>query len=130
MKNDVIEQYMWHLGVPDHDRYFWPQDTVDVQPGFGALPNHHCILRALTFDYAEVPYNDVLVNRSTSPGVGAFTYTLGRDFRATRALKAGDEIVRTVTVAQNTAPFMCNLCIPFSLTRFHFVDPPPPPWTD
>ena len=47
------------------------------------------------------PYNDALLvpdhskNRE-SPGLGAFSYNVGRDFYATRDLKAGEEIVSVV----------------------------------
>jgi hypothetical protein len=100
-------QYVWNYGVPDHNRYDNPPDTVDFQPGFGALPNHHCLLASLgeapTAEHA--PYSDALLylddeNTTTmmrrhgeSPGTGAFSYSLGRDFYATRALEAGEEIV-------------------------------------
>jgi hypothetical protein len=94
--------------VPDHNRYDNPQDLVDFQPGFGSLPNHHCLLASLdqrpSADHP--PYSDGVLylptkesNTSTvrrhgeSPGTGAFSYSLGRDFFATRDLKAGEEIV-------------------------------------
>jgi hypothetical protein len=106
-------QYFWGYGVPDHNRYDNPPDTVDFQPGFGSLPNHHCLLAsfgdAITTEHA--PYSDALLylddeNKTTtllrrrwrrhgeSPGTGAFSYSLGRDFYATRALQAGEELVR------------------------------------
>ena len=66
--------------------------TSDFQPGFGALPNHHCILESLSFRIAEDPVQDGLVGFN-SPGRGASSYTLGRDFYATRELIAGEEIV-------------------------------------
>jgi hypothetical protein len=91
--------------VPDHNRYDNPADTVDFQPGFGSLPNHHCMLASLgqvpTAEHA--PYSDGLLylegNNATvtrrhgeSPGTGAFSYSLGRDFYARRDLQAGEEI--------------------------------------
>lgn len=69
--------------------------TSDFQPGFGALPNHHCVLEALSFRMAEDTVQDGLVGYN-SPGRGAFSYTLGRDFYATRDLSAGDEIVSSL----------------------------------
>ena len=83
---------MWHRGVADHARYDHPFMTSDFQPGFGALPNHHCILESLSFRIAEDPVQDGLVGFN-SPGRGASSYTLGRDFYATRELIAGEEIV-------------------------------------
>jgi hypothetical protein len=100
-------QYFWSYGVPDHNRYDNPPDTVDFQPGFGSLPNHHCLLASLcdapTSEHA--PYSDALLHSNEdnatatlrrhgeSPGTGAFSYSLGRDFYATRNLQAGEEIV-------------------------------------
>ncbi len=85
----------------DHfSRYDHPPDTVDFQPGFGSLPNHHCLLQSLGQAPSEIaPYNDGLLatdhdNSRTSPGLGAFSYHAGRDFYAKRDLKAGEEIVR------------------------------------
>jgi hypothetical protein len=83
---------------------------VDFQPGFGSLPNHHCLLASLgeapTSEHP--PYSDALLyldddNATTtvrrhgeSPGTGAFSYSLGRDFYARRDLQAGEEIVGLV----------------------------------
>ena len=96
-------QYVWHRGVGDHARYDWPYMMSDYQPGFGALPNHHCILQSLSFRNAAEPVLDNLVAYE-SPGRGAFSYTLGRDFFATRNLSPGEEIVR-----QNEQYFDCCL---------------------
>jgi hypothetical protein len=87
---------------------------VDFQPGFGSLPNHHCLLASLgqapTSEHA--PYSDALLylddNSTTlamrshgeSPGTGAFSYSLGRDFYATRNLQAGEEIVSWINSEQ------------------------------
>lgn len=87
-----FRQYVWHRGVGDHARYDFPPMTSDFQPGFGALPNHHCVLQSLSFRNAEHPVLDGLV-RFGSPGKGAFSYTLGRDFYSTRKLSPGEEIV-------------------------------------
>ena len=98
-------KYVWNYGVPDHNRYDHPPDMVDFQPGFGSLPNHHCLLASLdqgpTAKYP--PYSDGLLfldhnntklrRHGESPGTGAFSYSLGRDFYATRDLQAGEEIV-------------------------------------
>eukprot|EP00531_Pseudo-nitzschia_arenysensis_P009432 CAMPEP_0116142152 /NCGR_PEP_ID=MMETSP0329-20121206/14755_1 /TAXON_ID=697910 /ORGANISM="Pseudo-nitzschia arenysensis, Strain B593" /LENGTH=762 /DNA_ID=CAMNT_0003637367 /DNA_START=124 /DNA_END=2409 /DNA_ORIENTATION=- len=89
--DNTFGNYVWHRGVGDHARYDWPKMTSDFQPGFGALPNHHCILQSLSFRMAEEPVVDGLVGYE-SPGRGAFSYTLGRDFYATRNLAPGEEI--------------------------------------
>jgi len=89
----LIKNYVWTRGVPDHARYSHPTGLMsDFQPGFGSLPNHHCILNSLTHRVPQVPYVDNLVDRNSSPGLGAFSYTLGRDFVAKRNVKAGEEI--------------------------------------
>ncbi|KAL3904896.1 MAG: hypothetical protein SGARI_004712, partial [Bacillariaceae sp.] len=102
MWNNVFSNYVWDRGVPDHNRYDNPPDMVDFQPGFGSLPNHHCILATLgqqpTEDFA--PYSDGLLHlegemgnytatrkHGESPGTGAFSYSLGRDFYSRRNLK-------------------------------------------
>ncbi|KAG7362845.1 SET methyltransferase domain containing protein [Nitzschia inconspicua] len=104
---NVFGNYVWNYGVPDHNRYDNPPDMVDFQPGFGSLPNHHCLLAALgeAPTAHHPPYSDALLyidnkNLTTksprrhgeSPGTGAFSYSLGRDFYATRDLEAGEEI--------------------------------------
>ena len=48
--------------------------VTDFQIGFGALPNHHCILKSLSYKYPIPPYDDTLVDRFQDPGAGAFTY--------------------------------------------------------
>ena len=70
--------------------------TSDFQPGFGALPNHHCTLQSLSFRMAEEAVMDGLVGYE-SPGRGAFSYTPGRDFFANRDLAPGEEIVSITT---------------------------------
>ena len=47
---------------------------MDYQIGFGALPNHHCILKSLSYLYPKPPYDDSMVDRFRDPGAGAFTY--------------------------------------------------------
>uniref|UniRef100_A0A7S4AB37 SET domain-containing protein n=1 Tax=Pseudo-nitzschia australis TaxID=44445 RepID=A0A7S4AB37_9STRA len=89
--DNTFGNYVWHRGVGDHARYDHPYMTSDFQPGFGALPNHHCILSALSFRMAEDTVQDGLVGYD-SPGRGAFSYTVGRDFYSTRELSAGEEI--------------------------------------
>jgi hypothetical protein len=89
---------------------------VDFQPGFGSLPNHHCLLASLgeapTSEYP--PYSDALLyldddttttymrRHGESPGTGAFSYSLGRDFYAKRDLQAGEEIVRVCCVCKHS----------------------------
>eukprot|EP00536_Pseudo-nitzschia_multiseries_P015474 jgi/Psemu1/246888/estExt_Genewise1.C_8940007 len=89
--DNTFGNYVWARGVGDHARYDHPYMSVDFQPGFGALPNHHCLLDSLNFRMAEDTVQDGLVGYD-SPGRGAFSYTLGRDFYAKRELSAGEEI--------------------------------------
>mmetsp|Transcript_13380 Transcript_13380/g.37689 ORF Transcript_13380/g.37689 Transcript_13380/m.37689 type:complete len:765 (+) Transcript_13380:99-2393(+) len=89
--DNTFGNYVWHRGVGDHARYDHPFMTSDFQPGFGALPNHHCILASLNFRMAEDTVQDGLVGYD-SPGRGAFSYTLGRDFYVTRDISAGEEL--------------------------------------
>ncbi|VEU44203.1 unnamed protein product [Pseudo-nitzschia multistriata] len=93
--DNTFGNYVWHRGVGDHARYDHPYMTSDFQPGFGALPNHHCVLSSLDFRMAEDTVRDGLVGYD-SPGRGAFSYTVGRDFYATRELSAGEEIVSRI----------------------------------
>ena len=89
---NTFGNYVWHRGAADHARYDHPYMTSDYQPGFGALPNHHCLLQSLTYRIAVDSIHDGLLPYD-SPGRGASSYTLGRDFYSTRELSAGEEIV-------------------------------------
>lgn len=95
-------EYWWGRGVADHVR-FLGDSVMDYQFGFGSMPNHHCILNALSHRYPEPAYHDSMVPRGDA-GIGAFSYSMGRDFYVTKALKAGDEIflnyVRGVVLVQ------------------------------
>ena len=90
---NTFGNYVWSRGTGDHTRYDFPTMSSDFQPGFGALPNHHCILHSL--DYRMAAQNTIQDNiiDSNSPGRGSISYTLGRDFYSTRELDAGEEIV-------------------------------------
>ena len=90
---NTFGNYVWSRGTGDHTRYDFPIMSSDFQPGFGALPNHHCILNSL--DYRMAAQNTIQDNiiDSNSPGRGSISYTLGRDFYSTRELYAGEEIV-------------------------------------
>ena len=70
----LLATYSWGRGVPDHARYYAGEDVVEYQLGFGALPNHHCILESLDYVYPIPPYDDTMVDRFHDPGAGAFTY--------------------------------------------------------
>ena len=85
------KEYWWARGIPDHVS-FEGDRVMDYQFGFGAMPNHHCILNSLKHQYPTTPYDDSLVNRTSDPGTGAFSYSMGREFTAIRDLEAGDEI--------------------------------------
>lgn len=65
---------------------------MDLKMTFSQLPNHHCMLRAITTRNPTKGYNDALVNRSSDPGVGAFSYHLGRKIAVTRDVQAGEEL--------------------------------------
>ncbi|KAL3908147.1 MAG: hypothetical protein SGILL_008595, partial [Bacillariaceae sp.] len=89
----LFQNYAWDHGVPDHARYaHMLGDMTDFQPGFGSLPNHHCLLNTLTSQQPDIPYDEEIVDRKTSPGLGAFSYTMGRDWVSTRDVKAGEEL--------------------------------------
>lgn len=90
--DNTFGNYVWHRGAADHTRYDHPFMSSDFQPGFGALPNHHCLLNSLTYRLAVDSIHDGLLAYE-SPGRGASSYTLGRDFYSTRELQAGEEIV-------------------------------------
>ena len=85
------DNYWWARGVGDHVNYE-AKNVIDYQFGFGALPNHHCILDALDHRYPTPPYDDSLAKRYESPGAGAFSYSMGREFYVTRDVRAGDEL--------------------------------------
>lgn len=87
----VWNEYWWARGMPDHDSYEDPPMTVDYQIGFGALPNHHCLLHVLRSQYPDPPYDDSMIERG-SPGMGAFTYSRGREFAVDKAMEPGQEI--------------------------------------
>ncbi|KAL7564582.1 hypothetical protein ACA910_017928 [Epithemia clementina (nom. ined.)] len=87
------DPYWWGRGVPDHVAFEAGPDIVDFQIGFGYLPNHHCELSSLNPGYPQdTPYEDSLANRFESPGAGAFSYNIGREFSSTRDVKAGEEL--------------------------------------
>jgi hypothetical protein len=90
--SNTFGNYVWHRGTGDHTRYDYPVMTSDFQPGFGALPNHHCILNSLNYRIAKDTIQDNILDYN-SPGRGSTSYTLGRDFYSTRELYAGEEIV-------------------------------------
>lgn len=75
-------------GIPDHATYEYPHDTIDFQIGFGSLPNHHCTLASLTYQYPDDPYHDAMVNRFRDAGTGAFSYNKGREFLVTNHIRA------------------------------------------
>jgi hypothetical protein len=119
---------VWAFGVADHARYDNPRDLVDFQPGFGSLPNHHCILASLSeaTTAEHPPYNDGLLyldnqnssivhsrRHGESPGTGAFTYSLGRDFYARRDLEAGEEIVSQQTPIPSALASAIDRCVIF-----------------
>ena len=76
-------EYWWNHGVPGHVTYE-ANKAPDIQINFVAFPNHHCILEALDFRYPIPPYDDSMLNRAKDPGIGAFTYSMVRDFYATK----------------------------------------------
>jgi len=85
------DEYLWGRGLADHVKYLGYR-AMDLQPGFGSMPNHSCILDNLSHRYPKPAYDDSLVNRK-DPGAGAFSYSMGRDFFAKKDIKAGDEIL-------------------------------------
>ncbi|GKY93853.1 hypothetical protein MPSEU_000352200 [Mayamaea pseudoterrestris] len=88
----VWKNYWWARGVPDHVAYEGALDAVDYQIGFGALPNHHCLLNSLSVRYPVNAYDDSMVDRYRDPTTGSFSYNMGREFYVFKSLNAGDEI--------------------------------------
>lgn len=72
----MFDSYWWGRGVPDHVT-FEAEANIDFQITFGSLPNHHCILSTVDYDWPSPAYDDSLVAR-TEPGAGAFSYHMGR----------------------------------------------------
>ncbi|KAG7373340.1 SET methyltransferase domain containing protein [Nitzschia inconspicua] len=99
----LFQNYAWDNSVPDHSIYSHPLgDMTDFQPGFGSLPNHHCILNSLSSRSPDIPYDDEVVDRRTSPGLGAFSYTLGREWVSKRDVKAGEELFLSYGFCERT----------------------------
>ena len=100
---ELWDPYWWGRGVPDHVTYEAGPDIVDFQIGFGYLPNHHCELSSLNPEYPgeTAPYDDSLANRFDSPGAGAFSYNVGREFTSTRDVKAGEELFMSYGYCQH-----------------------------
>lgn len=87
---DTFNNYWWDSGVPDHVR--WEGVRVqDYQLTFGTFPNHHCVLDNLDYRYPDIPYNDEVIPEH-SPGRGATSYHMGRDFYSELDIPAGSEI--------------------------------------
>jgi hypothetical protein len=77
----LFDGYWWGRGVPDHTSYE-ADKVIDFQITFGALPNHHCELDAITHEYPNPGYDDTLLDPYSSPGLGAISYHNGRSFYA------------------------------------------------
>ena len=90
----TMNEYWWESGrgVPDHVTFEGGERIMDFATGFSSMPNHNCFLSSLKHRYPDTPYDDSLVNATSSPGTGAFSYSAGRIFVATRDLEQGDEI--------------------------------------
>ena len=87
----TFDEYWWGRGVSDHV-FFEADSVVDYQITFGALPNHHCVLGTIDHRCPPIPYHDGLLDRYSSPGAGAFSYTAGREFFVKRNVQAGEEL--------------------------------------
>jgi hypothetical protein len=99
----LFQNYAWDHSVPDHARYAHVSgDMTDFQPGFGSLPNHHCILNSLSSRQPDVPYDDTVVDRAISPGLGAFSYTMGREWVSKRDVRAGEELFLSYGFCERT----------------------------
>jgi hypothetical protein len=77
----VFDNYWWGRGVADQVLYE-SEASIDFQITFGSLPNHHCVLESIDHEWPVPPYDDTFLNRTDS-GAGAFSYHLGRNFKAT-----------------------------------------------
>jgi len=84
----------------NHVHYVWAgegwadyeSDTVwESVPNFGSLCNFHTYL--YNIKPIAAPYEDTLTSRhGASPGMGAYTYYGGYNFKAVKDIDAGDEI--------------------------------------
>lgn len=72
----TFDNYWWGRGNPDQVLYE-SENNMDFQITLGSLPNHHCILHSI--DAVFAPYKDDLLD-TESPGLGASSYHMGRDF--------------------------------------------------
>lgn len=86
----LFDNYWWGRGVADHTLYE-ADVVIDYQIMFGALPNHHCVLDSLDFEWPSPAYDDEIVLRG-GPGTGAVSYHTGRAFKTSKNLVAGDEL--------------------------------------
>jgi len=86
-------EYAWARGkgVPDHISYE-AYSIMEFQITTGALPNHHCILDAIDYDFPEPSYDDSHVENGQSPGTGGYSYNKGRDFFVDRDVQSGEEL--------------------------------------
>jgi hypothetical protein len=86
-------EYAWGRGkgVPDHISYE-AYRIMEFQITTGALPNHHCLLDSISYDFPAPAYDDSRSNHRQSPGTGAYSYNKGRDFHVDRAVKGGEEL--------------------------------------
>lgn len=89
--NGFLHSYSWFHGH-SQDADYEAFEVGEFAVTFHALPNHHGYLAALDPYTARPSYDDTVVNRSTDPEAGAFSYHRGRDFFTYRDLEAGDEI--------------------------------------
>ena len=90
---DLMGEYAWGRGngVPDHISYE-AYRIMEFQITTGALPNHHCLLASITYEFPAPSYDDSRTNHRQSPGTGAFSYNKGRDFFVDRDVKGGEEL--------------------------------------
>ena len=90
---DQFGEYWWGRGVADQLKLEGDTAT-DFKITFSELPNHHCILESLTIQNpSHRAYNDgILKNRSNDPGIGAFSYHMGRKILVKRDVRAGEEL--------------------------------------
>jgi hypothetical protein len=86
-------EYAWGRGkgVPDHVSYE-AYSIMEFQITTGALPNHHCILDAINYDFPLPNYDDSHVQNGQSPATGAYSYNKGRDFFVDRDVYSGEEL--------------------------------------
>jgi hypothetical protein len=79
--------YVWE---PSGPAAFEADSVSESVMTFGSLCNFHPLLKNLSPDASA--YDDTILNRFKNPGAGAISYHVGRYFKASRDIEAGEEL--------------------------------------